>query len=345
MSLKAFFDEMSRLVRRGTDPWEILEKLRVFSYKSNEDPIDEVVFSDRGNLIVALDGYAIFSDKFKQLSKVKIIDRNSSGEETILHFIDLSYCCGKILLPGPYSIFVAHEDGTLWKRLFIPWEYRGMIRAVQNGFITCSADICLRYDFDLNIKWKLDLTDNMFHGDFAINKDRAYIGTNRRRLVIVDVNSGKVTSEVKIDDMVREIVTCGNRLLLVDDANIHLYDISDRDRPRKLWSSRITFPTEELSVAFSPDCEYITIASGTTLMILDASGRELLSIPVDAKAALDVSEYADVEVDEVTYSVYSVSWWRNRLAFVIEAEIDTYLGTNYVDSVYVYELDPQKLPI
>lgn len=224
--------------------------------------------------------------------------------------IDASYCCGKFGFSNDDGhIYIVSESGNLIKKLKVGKEYSTAITVTSDGFLACGGtsidgNKCGFFDFDGINLWNIDVGE--VNNGPSHYQDYWYVAdVDREELLIV--KDGMVIKQKKFDVDVKDTAICGNYLAVVTPFQLYLYDLSNPEDPREIWSKEAF--EEASQVAFSQYCGHIAVGDVETfkLKIYGIKGNSVLEKNFDA-------------------GVSSVAWWKRRIAVGLDN-----------GKIYVYE--------
>ena len=292
-----------RLIRGGCirylEGCEVMELKELWSYKTG-DAVVGLAFSTNGNLGAASadDYYYVFDPKGGLLNK-----KCGSWEME-----DASFSNDKFgFVNDDNHVYITNEDGSLWKEIYVGYDYKETITMLPDGFIACQ-DRCAYFDFNGNMKWDMDVgwVDN---GPSVYNGYVYVADIDDKKLLILKLSDGSKVNGIYYGEEARDTAVCGNYLAVVTNHHLYLYDLSDPANPREVWS--VGGINDGWQAAFSPDCRYVAIADrdGRKLRIYDLQGNEVLK-----------KSYGT--------SVTAIAWFRDRIAVGL-----------YNGEIYVYKLD------
>lgn len=232
------------------------------------------------------------------------------------NMFNASYCCGKFGFTsyGKYA-YITDENGNVIKRIRVGFDYNNAITMTPNGFLACFFR-CALFDFDGNMKWEVDVGE-------VVNNPSYYKGywyvadAGWKKLLII--KDGKIVNSKSYRIGVSDTAICGKYLVAVSNHYLFLYDLSDPEDPKEVWS--IDDLTGGQQVAFSPDCGYIAVA--------DSNVHSLKIYSISRKSILE-KYYGDRCCDDETTAV---AWRKDKLAVG--------LGDG---RVYVYNARMLRLP-
>ena len=213
---------------------------------------------------------------------------------------DVSYCCGRFgFVSHDGHAYITDRNGNLIKEVYVGDAYDVAITMTEDGFVACKYR-CALFDFNGNKLWDLDV-------GWVVNGPSHYKGywyvADWNELLIV--KDGSVDKEIGYGKYAWDTAVCGKYLAVSTYRNLYLYDLSDPANPRELW--RVGGLEGAYQVAFGPDCKYIAVADtyNCKLKIYDFNGNLVLE--------KEYNQYGDWHDN-----VWSVAWWRDRIAVGLE---------------------------
>jgi len=210
----------------------------------------------------------------------------------------------------------------VWKRLDVGEEYSKALALLNEGLISC-GELCGKFDLDGNGLWSFELGGEA--AGVVVNKDFAFVlDKENKRLLVVDLDSGRAVRERKYLREPLAIASCGKYLAVATSNKLFLYDVGDRRRQRALSQARLELGTP--SLAFSPDCKRLAVLGGGRLRLLDLNGEVLCEAPLPRAS--------------------SVAWWRDELIIGFEdGRLAAYELEGYKPTVKVVKERSVDLPV
>ena len=256
--------------------------LQLWSHKT-EDKNISLVFDENGNLGVAsFDGCAyIFDPNGNLLNKV-------CGNGA-MHGV--SYSNKKFGFVNQDNNVYITDNERLIKKVYVGNDYDSTITMIPNGFVVC-WDRCAFFSFDGNKLWDVDV-------GYVANGPSYYKGywyvadISWKRLLII--KDGEVVNSIAYDGSVRDTTVCDKYLAVSTWAHLHLYNLSDPDKPIEIWKGGLFW--DAYQITFDPHCNYIAVADAGNgkLKIYDINGNLILKKGFDSP-------------------VFSVAWWKDKIA-------------------------------
>jgi len=264
---------------------EIASLKELWSYKTG-DAVIGLAFSTNGNLGAAsVDNcYYVFDPSGSLLNKVC----GGGGMSDASSFLDMFG-----FINADNYAYIANEDGTLWKKIHVDWNYDSAITMLPDGFVACFYN-CAYFGFNGNKKWDVDV--GVVENGPSVYKGYVYVAdADWKKLLVLRLSDGSEVKEISYDEDAEDTAVCGNYLAAVTYTHVHLYNLSDPVNPKEVWNVGGIGSCRQ--VTFSPGCKYIAIAEwgGQKLRIYDIQGNEVLE-----------KSYGN----EVT----AVAWFEDRIA-------------------------------
>ncbi|UXD22257.1 hypothetical protein IPA_02980 [Ignicoccus pacificus DSM 13166] len=266
-----------------------------------------LAFSDDGYLGIASGGRCAY-----------VFDTNGnliSKECEGLRINDVSYCCGKFgfinsLIAYYEYIYIYDIETQEWDKISVRYDYYAdqAISMLKDGFLLGYANI-VYLDPKGNEKWKMKLervsNGPAVYGNYVYVPRWDWPSWEEGALTILELSDGREVKTIKFFKRIWDAQVCGNYLALGAAHNVYLYDISYPYDPRLLWgvdgianSCYGGGCAGAYNIAFSPDCKYLASSdvNDKKIHIFDvATGRQVLE-----------KQFGDY--------VWSVAWWRDRIA-------------------------------
>jgi len=279
-----------------------LSLVQLWHYKAGST-IEGLAFSDNGNLGAASWGGCayVFDQSGNLLNKV------CGGDD----MDDASYCCGRFgFVNWDKYAYITDQNGNLIKKVHVGGDYVEAITMTEDGFVACRYS-CALFDFNGNKKWDLEVGE-VENGPSHYNGYWYVADIDWNKLLIV--KDGSVVKEISYGESAYDTAVCGKYLAVSTLHHLYLYDLSDPANPRELWNVGGLSGCGGngcLRVRFSPDCKYIAVADTNNhkLKIFDLKGNLVLE-------------------KDFGSSVYSVAWWRDRIAVGLRS-----------GDIYVYKVE------
>jgi len=271
---------------------------QLWHYKAG-DLIEGLAFSDNGHLGAASwDNCAYVFDKDGNLLN-KVC---GNGWMT-----DASYCCGRFgFVNRDEHVYITDQNGNLIKKVHVGIDYDYAITMTEDGFVAC-YNKCALFDYNGNKRWDL-LVGYVANGP-SYYKGCWYAAEFGRGKLFV-VKDGREVKEIRYGEYAWDTAVCDKYLAVGTSFHLYLYDLSDPANPRELWNIKWVLGTHQ--AAFSQDCKYIAVVEeyNCKLKVFNLKGNLVLK-------------------KDFGSSVYSVAWWRDRIAVGL-----------WSGDIYVYKVAP-----
>ncbi|ALU11493.1 hypothetical protein EYM_01615 [Ignicoccus islandicus DSM 13165] len=289
----------------------------MWSFDEPSDRIEDMVFSSKGNLgIASWDNCAYVVDlNGHQLGKTcGTWDMDGAGYfNGLFGFVNLDN-----------YVYLINNNGTFWKKIYVGDYHHTAIALLNNGFVACDS-YCARFNLNGEKLW--DTYVGAYVEDVAIRKGYIYAANSgSQKLQVIDLNTGKVVSEIKYERRPGSVSVC-NDYLAVIAGELYFYDISDPRNPKLIWKSTgLNVDDNEHSPAFSPNCKYVAVADN--YWFITSIGNSELKI-FDVNGDLIYSKYLP--------GITSVAWWNDVIAVgYLSGKVELYRVINYTSPIARY---------
>ena len=224
--------------------------------------------------------------------------------------VAVKYCCSKLFFKDFSNLYVMSEDG---KKLIKVIKAEGsMITPTKDGVMVCGLEECSFYSFDGEKLWGIKTDLFQFRGSPIHYGDYWILPDNSRAVVLVvneKISLKRGTKKVvrtitKFRSPIFDMDLCGNYLVVSDVATIHLIDLSNPLKAKRVWKRQIAGVMFS-RVAFNKSCRLIAfIASlfgyGGTLNIFTREGSIRFAGGVSNRTP------------------NNVKWWNDQLVIVYD---------------------------